>query len=349
MDKNSNQWVPTTDSTVIDIWKGIFTNESYDSILTDPDDENEILKGKKYFFLAIDENCSVKNEKVMEEKDCKDEKNSKESPSKKKEIEIKYDLNEEKTKLLQANKEEKSKIEESEKIIKNEEKQNKAKGIFSITVPDLIEKEIFSDKKKMTLKKRGRKTDKENSKKFHDKMSPDNILRKIQNLYITFLIDFVNQLIKSEPEIKELSFFKFDYGFKKTVTKVFEDELKQFKLSELFILKPNNKYKKFPSTYNKDIFNKISQKSPELKHFLESHLYLDLFDNIFYQKEKQVDLNQLGLNKVIKLSGKITLYQDFLDKIKKNNEENYEAYAKKLKECIDKHFLKKPWFKCRKH
>ena len=74
----------------------------------------------------------------------------------------------------------------------------------------------LSNKKKFNIwekKKRGREIKgNKNKLKYHDKNSSDNLLRKIQVHYISFIISFINEILKNLDYNKR--FFKLDYKFK---------------------------------------------------------------------------------------------------------------------------------------
>ena len=79
----------------------------------------------------------------------------------------------------------------------------------------------------LSRKKRGRNKIK-NSKemvKIHDKFSTDNLLRKVQVHYISFIVTFLNKILEVF-NFKE-RFYKLDYEFKKNVNKKFVSSLKK--------------------------------------------------------------------------------------------------------------------------
>ena len=73
-------------------------------------------------------------------------------------------------------------------------------------------------------KKRGRQTNLKKERKIHDKFSADNILRKIQVHFISFIVFFLNDILSSFGIRKK--FLKLDYEFKKDVNKQNFAELK---------------------------------------------------------------------------------------------------------------------------
>jgi hypothetical protein len=75
--------------------------------------------------------------------------------------------------------------------IPRQEEQKKNSNIFITNV-------VTNDTSLLGNKKRGRHSISENEdKKNHDRFSDDNILRKIQVHYLSFIISFINDILKS--------------------------------------------------------------------------------------------------------------------------------------------------------
>ena len=91
-------------------------------------------------------------------------------------------------------------------------------------------------------KKRGRKNKKE-GKKIHDKNTIDNLLRKVQVHYLSFIIKFLNTILLILNK-KNIRFKKLDYKFKQNVRKDFVDILKKSNIGEIISSKISGKYKK---------------------------------------------------------------------------------------------------------
>ena len=99
-------------------------------------------------------------------------------------------------------------------------------GIDTEPIPKEYKKDIFkvsksdetNDTTLLKHKKRGRKSNSEEEKeKNHNKFSPDNIQRKIQVHYQTFILDFVNDILESLGNRKK--FLNISYESKKIVNK----------------------------------------------------------------------------------------------------------------------------------
>ena len=105
-------------------------------------------------------------------------------------------------------------------------------------------------------------------KKYHGSSDFDNIQRKIQVNYITFLIRLANDAIKTVFGKKTKYFFKdIKYGLKKVVSHKYVEYLKTCKYSDIIQMKISSKIKNYGENLNKDTFIKICEISPILKDF----------------------------------------------------------------------------------
>jgi hypothetical protein len=182
-------------------------------------------------------------------------------------------------------------------------------------------------------KKRGRKSNSEEEKeKNHDKYSPDNVKRKIQVHYLSFITLIINVILDS-CGIRE-KFYKLEYEFKRIVNKRHFNYLINSKIGDIISKEISNKYKKKrkdnnSNVYNYFIANKVLEGIFEMK-------YLDFFRMFYMKKDKIVDLKIIGIDKIITLSEKTETYYDLLEKLKKEND---EKYIKLIDECIKNNYL----------
>jgi hypothetical protein len=182
-------------------------------------------------------------------------------------------------------------------------------------------------------KKRGRKSNSEEEKeKNHDKYSPDNVKRKIQVHYLSFITLIINVILNS-CGIRE-KFYKLEYEFKRIVNKRHFNYLINSKIGDIISKEISNKYKKKrkdnnSNVYNYFIANKVLEGIFEMK-------YLDFFRMFYMKKDKIVDLKIIGIDKIITLSEKTETYYDLLEKLKKEND---EKYIKLIDECIKNYYL----------
>jgi hypothetical protein len=182
-------------------------------------------------------------------------------------------------------------------------------------------------------KKRGRKTNLKKERKTHDKFSADNIIRKIQVHSISFIVFFLNDILRSFA-IKE-RFLKLDYKFINDVKKQNFAELKNKNIGDIISNKISTKYKKDENT-NINLYEHL--KSNETFGKIFSMNYMTFFKMFFMKNEKTIDLRIFGIEKEITLSKETKTYDEFLAKQKD------EKYIKKIKEILNKNYLKKKKF-----
>lgn len=199
-----------------------------------------------------------------------------------------------------------------------------------------LEKADTSKNSKQFLisKKRGRQTavnnPNEKNKITHDKFSPDNLLRKIQVHFISFIVAFINDILKNLNYSQR--FFKLDYEVKKKVTKEYVESLKKKKIYEILCNKICNKYRNKDKFANHQIYEEI--KNDEILNRILSEDYLTIFKNFYFKNYKTINLKAYGLDKNIILSNNTKIYKDLL----KDNEV-YSNYQKNLNECVNQNFM----------
>jgi len=196
----------------------------------------------------------------------------------------------------------------------------------------------LSNKQKFNVwekKKRGREiTGNKNKLKCHDKNSSDNLLRKIQVHYISFIISFINEILENLGYNQK--FFKLDYKFKFNIKKEFVESLKTKNIGEIICNEISSKYKE-DSNYNKKIYEQIKENEVLKKIFSEK--YLVIFRKVYYQNKDEIYLSEYGLDKKIKLSKKVEMFNDLYNKINSKNQ-----YTKNIKDFVLQKYFSPPKF-----
>ena len=170
----------------------------------------------------------------------------------------------------------------------------------------------------MTTKKRGRKQI-NNNKKTHTASDDDNIHRKIQVHFISFLTNFINDIIRGLLKSRKVPLFKnIDYQLKKTVNQKYFQILKSQKIADILQMRPSPKMKEHDNNVNKLIYDEVCKLCPCMKDFLQQD-FITLFKEYYYNKSKIFLLN----NVEIKLSDRTRNFTDLINK-------NY-AYKEKIK------------------
>ena len=160
--------------------------------------------------------------------------------------------------------------------------------------------------------KRGRKRLKmENKKAIHGSNNFDNIQRKIQVHFLSFLINFCNDALKTEYTQFRHSFKQINYKSKTTVNFNHTSFLKKSSIKDLLNLEISEKYSKYNKFENKKLLDKIILKSKWLNDLFEMN-YLKLFD-YYYNKEEPL-YKIIFENKEILLSSKTKSFYYLLEK-----------------------------------
>ena len=137
--------------------------------------------------------------------------------------------------------------------------------------------------------KRGRYCYKENKHGVHGSDSFDNIERKIQVHFLTFLINFCNDALKTEYEHSKYTFKQINYRDKARIIISYIQQLKYSNIKDILNLEISLKYKNYQRNANKDLLNKV-ESSDWLDKLFQMN-WIELF-NYYYNNEKP-------LNKII--------------------------------------------------
>ena len=178
------------------------------------------------------------------------------------------------------------------------------------------------------LLKRGRKGLNTNNKnRIHSASDDDNILRKIQVHFLSFIVNYINDVIKTFVNDRNPPLFKnLDYKIKKQVNHKFVEKLKSLKISQILQMAVSPKMKIHDETVNKKIYWKICNLCPFMYIFLQKS-YQSLFNEYYYNKNKIFEVNE----KIIHISPKTKTFNDLIEK--------YESEKDKLKYISNKYFL----------
>ena len=194
------------------------------------------------------------------------------------------------------------------------------------------------------IKKRGRKIQKAHAdckKKdeyYHDKFTPDNLLKRVHTHYMTFIIDYANEVIHKFG-YKDI-FIQANYKYKKFVNKSNFSFLKGQNIGYILSLEISPKFRNENNFKNKILYEKVI-KIPIIKKLFDQN-YISLFENIYYKNKKYINLEYDDKNDIIIFSEKVKTFDALLKKIRNNDkmdEETTEEYIEKLKVCIKENYL----------
>ena len=203
---------------------------------------------------------------------------------------------------------------------------NISKPLFEIS----SESNITNGKNKN--KKRGRKVLKVNkNNRIHKASDDDNLLRKIQVHFISFAINFVNDVIKTLINIKFPPQFKnLDYTIKKTVNHKFVEELKSKNIAQILQMSVSPKMKIHGEIVNRKIYEKVCHICPFMINFLNKN-YVDFFKEYYYNNNNTI-FQENG--KIIQLSIKTKTFKNLIEK--------NENLKDKLKYIAIRYFINSP-------
>ena len=198
------------------------------------------------------------------------------------------------------------------------------------------------------IKKRNRGRKKNNKFIFntnsyiHDKFRTDNLLRKVQNHYLNFIVSFLNEILQNLGFKEKLYFLS--YQFKLNITKKNLYILSRENIGNILCNEISPKYLTKNKNINLIIIEKIKD-NPVIKSILSEN-YLKLFKDIYYRSNRIINLEDYGLNKVVKLSKNIKMYQDLLKIFNNNSIKSDNYYIQRMNECVNRNFLGNSIFVC---
>ena len=172
-------------------------------------------------------------------------------------------------------------------------------------IPGTNQKENINKKglfKTETFNKRGRKIIKLSKKATHSALFEDNIKRKIQVHFLTFLVSLINDIISTFP-LKDISLKDLAYNMKAKISKVYFEKMKKSSIKELIEnINISSKFKHYEENINKEIIEKLIEYDYDYFSKLFDKDYLFFF-HLYYNDEKP--LNKLSLfGKTIEFSKK---------------------------------------------
>ena len=233
----------------------------------------------------------------------------------------------------------------------NEEKED-IDIIFTLEAPkNHIKNKIVQEKsKKKGRRNKSKLTSKENGEKIkiHDRIRIDNVSQKIQVHYLSFIVSFLNEMIKySNIKGKKEKFKKINREFKKNNHKQFINDLKNKTIGDILSEDISVKFKFFDSKHNKNLYLKYKENKLLKKIFNDN--YLNLFSKIYYKSKRKISLKDYGSDlEIILPDDKIKMYKDLLnsiDKNDKNDKNDIVKYKKKINDYVLIRMLKKNIFK----
>ena len=182
-----------------------------------------------------------------------------------------------------------------------------------------IENENTETSNSILNKQRGRPKKKINNfnSHIHSKMSFDNICQKLKVLYHHFLINLVNDYIKTSYKgFQKFRVRKVSSEITQNVTKKYNKYLANINLKDFFSNEISNKYKRFSGNKNEENINKLCFFKPKLKELLMMNYY-DVYKNLNKKKKRSELKLKYGITE------KTLLFNDCINKIRIKESEEY--------------------------
>ena len=195
---------------------------------------------------------------------------------------------------------------------------------------------MFKLQNEYSKKKRGRaikEIDKKDQKpRQHSSTDFDNLLRKLQVHYLTFVIQFANIMLDNfYPSDKNFRFLNISYDAKKNVKHSYVESLKMKKMKDILIMPPSKKYKiNSNQNINLEIYERIRETNSFLEDFFEI-TYLELFNKYYMKNSKIFDFNGISIN-----FEKISFFSDLI-----NANHNPLEAPSKMKQIAQSQFCEK--------
>ena len=169
----------------------------------------------------------------------------------------------------------------------NQEEYGKEDEIKTISFSPIHTKYHFNV---LIHKKRGKIPNKKRKNEdIHLSTDFDNLLRKIQVHYLTFVINLSNDALKVElGEKTQYNFKQIDYQLKKKITHKYLNMLKSFSIKQLLQMEISPKNTKHSKLFNLIIVDKVCKESKFLNKFFDIK-YLEFFNNFYYNENKKID------------------------------------------------------------
>ena len=219
----------------------------------------------------------------------------------------------------------------------NKKRRRDKKSIISNENPiiEINEKQKGNEKQKENeeRKKRGRKAKENKTIEEHNKMSSDNIIKKVKSILFNNILECTNTIMNMNKK-DEKKFYKLDYKYINQLKR--EEDLKylNMKLKDIISLDISEKFKYIiRRDGNKLLIEKIINKEEKVQDYNTIIFYLNMtfkeFLDIFTMKKNIYDLkenyyfyenNNVDFDKIQKCIGDV---YDSLNEILKTNDEDY--------------------------
>ena len=200
---------------------------------------------------------------------------------------------------------------------------------------NVIKNEILNESNQLKGRKRRnfRANFTESEKKCHDKFGADNVFIKVKAHYQKFITDFFNIILEAFG-FKD-KFIKINYIYITKFNKTNFNSLKNISIINILEQNISPRFRTKNKKSNKNIIKKIITNPFVNKLLAES--YINLFKNVYYKSERNINLKKYGLDiDIILPKDKVKMFSDLIEKFNKVED---HKYIERLKNYVKKKFL----------
>ena len=115
--------------------------------------------------------------------------------------------------------------------------------------------------------KRGRKTKINENREEHNKMSSDNIIKKVKSKLFFYLFQFLNKMLGKADKDKQPKLVKLDYKYINQLNKDIDIKYLRMPLKDLASLEISSKFSKRPSDANQQFIEKVIDKTESVDDY----------------------------------------------------------------------------------
>ena len=178
--------------------------------------------------------------------------------------------------------------------------------------------------------KRGRKSNNEYGRVGHNRMSPDNIIKKVKAELFKYMTSFLNNIINN-PNLKnnENEIYKLDYRFINQLNREIDLKYLNMPLKDLFSLDVSPKYRKLPPNANEKKIEKIvNENQDETIQFVLNMTFRDWLDIFSYKKKVKELLYEYNVYDYYddicsRIENNLVCVEDLFNKIATNDNKYY--------------------------
>ena len=182
--------------------------------------------------------------------------------------------------------------------------------------------------------KRGRKTKITKNREEHNKMSSDNIIKKVKSKLFFYLFQFLNKMLNKADENKQPKLVQLDYKYINQLNKDIDIKYLRMSLKDLASLEISSKFKNRPSDANRQFIERVIDKIEPVEDYdtilfifnMTFGEWMDFFTckkDINELKDQYKEVNNINFDKI---GQNIACVKELLEEMIENNDEQYFSF-----------------------